>query len=98
MVLANIWYLPWQQIFRRTCNRCARRHNTFCAGSPLLECAHLLYCRSVLCPKKFPNPPQDTLFAAPIARPGDWTFDEKVADVFPGYDQTLNSGYSNIMP
>lgn len=33
--------------------------------------------------KEIPNLPQDTLFAAPIARLGDWTFDEKVADVFP---------------
>ena len=26
---------------------------------------------------------RDTLFSAPIARLGDWTFDERVAEVFP---------------
>ena len=34
MVLANIWYLPWQQIFRRTCNR-SRRDITLSAPGHL---------------------------------------------------------------
>ena len=47
--------------------------------------------------KEIPNPPQDTLFAAPIARLGDWTFDEKVADVFPDMIKRSIPGYSNII-
>ncbi|WP_025154184.1 carboxy-S-adenosyl-L-methionine synthase CmoA [Morganella morganii] len=47
--------------------------------------------------KQIPNPPQDTLFAAPIARLGDWTFDEKVADVFPDMIKRSIPGYSNII-
>ncbi|KMK17231.1 tRNA methyltransferase [Pluralibacter gergoviae] len=40
---------------------------------------------------------RDTLFSAPIARLGDWTFDEKVAEVFPDMIQRSVPGYSNII-
>lgn len=40
---------------------------------------------------------RDTLFAAPIARLGDWTFDERVAEVFPDMIQRSVPGYSNII-
>ncbi|SUG47322.1 tRNA (uridine-5-oxyacetic acid methyl ester) 34 synthase [Salmonella enterica subsp. arizonae] len=35
---------------------------------------------------------RDTLFSAPIARLGDWTFDERVAEVFPRHDSTFGAG------
>jgi len=40
---------------------------------------------------------RDTLFAAPIASLGDWTFDERVAEVFPDMIQRSVPGYSNII-
>ena len=40
---------------------------------------------------------QDKLFAAPIAQLGDWTFDDKVADVFPDMVRRSIPGYSNII-
>src|SRR5699024_1074899 len=40
---------------------------------------------------------RDTLFSAPIARLGDWTFDERVAEVFPDMIQRSIPGYSNII-
>ena len=40
---------------------------------------------------------RDTLFSAPIARLGDWTFDERVAEVFPDMIQRSVPGYSNII-
>lgn len=40
---------------------------------------------------------RDTLFSAPIASLGDWTFDEKVAEVFPDMIQRSVPGYSNII-
>ena len=40
---------------------------------------------------------RDTLFSAPIARLGDWTFDERVAEVFPDMIQRSGPGYSNII-
>ena len=39
----------------------------------------------------------DSLFAAPVAKLGDWTFDEKVAEVFPDMIQRSGPGYSNII-
>lgn len=42
-------------------------------------------------------PNRDTLFAAPIASLGDWTFDERVAEVFPDMIQRSVPGYSNII-
>ncbi len=37
---------------------------------------------------------RDTLFSAPIARLGDWTFDERVAEVFPDMIQrNLDGAY-----
>ncbi len=36
-------------------------------------------------------------FSAPIARLGDWTFDERVAEVFPDMIQRSVPGYSNII-
>lgn len=36
-------------------------------------------------------------FSAPIASPGDWTFDERVAEVFPDMIQRSVPGYSNII-
>ncbi|QBH96532.1 carboxy-S-adenosyl-L-methionine synthase CmoA [Limnobaculum zhutongyuii] len=40
---------------------------------------------------------RDTLFAAPINKLGDWTFDEQVAEVFPDMIQRSVPGYSNII-
>lgn len=40
---------------------------------------------------------RDTLFSAPIANLGDWTFDERVAEVFPDMIQRSVPGYSNII-
>ena len=40
---------------------------------------------------------QDTLFSAPIDKLGDWTFDERVAEVFPDMIQLSVTGYSNII-
>ncbi|MFN1142221.1 carboxy-S-adenosyl-L-methionine synthase CmoA [Serratia quinivorans] len=42
-------------------------------------------------------PKHDTLFSAPIAKLGDWTFDERVAEVFPDMIQRSVPGYSNII-
>lgn len=39
----------------------------------------------------------DNLFCAPIAKLGDWTFDERVAEVFPDMIQRSVPGYSNII-
>ncbi|SFM93245.1 tRNA (cmo5U34)-methyltransferase [Izhakiella capsodis] len=40
---------------------------------------------------------RDTLFSAPIAQLGDWTFDERVAEVFPDMIQRSVPGYSTII-
>ncbi|OCG26556.1 tRNA (uridine-5-oxyacetic acid methyl ester)(34) synthase TrmP [Gilliamella sp. wkB108] len=40
---------------------------------------------------------KDQLFSAPIDKLGDWTFDEKVAEVFPDMVQRSVPGYSNII-
>ncbi|KOC90791.1 carboxy-S-adenosyl-L-methionine synthase CmoA [Winslowiella iniecta] len=40
---------------------------------------------------------RDTLFSAPIAKLGDWTCDERVAEVFPDMIQRSVPGYSNII-
>ncbi|WP_313159429.1 carboxy-S-adenosyl-L-methionine synthase CmoA [Mixta calida] len=40
---------------------------------------------------------RDTLFSAPIDKLGDWTFDERVAEVFPDMIQRSVPGYSNII-
>ena len=40
---------------------------------------------------------RDQLFSAPIAKLGDWTFDERVAEVFPDMIQRSVPGYSNII-
>lgn len=40
---------------------------------------------------------RDTLFSTPIQKLGDWTFDEKVAEVFPDMVQRSIPGYSNII-
>jgi tRNA (cmo5U34)-methyltransferase len=40
---------------------------------------------------------QDKLFSAPIEKLGDWTFDERVAEVFPDMIQRSIPGYSNII-
>ncbi|NIH15946.1 carboxy-S-adenosyl-L-methionine synthase CmoA [Serratia symbiotica] len=42
-------------------------------------------------------PNHDTLFSAPIAKLGDWTFDERVAEVLPDMIQRSVPGYSNII-
>ncbi|MBJ7220597.1 MULTISPECIES: carboxy-S-adenosyl-L-methionine synthase CmoA [unclassified Brenneria] len=42
-------------------------------------------------------PNRDLLFSAPIANLGDWTFDERVAEVFPDMVQRSVPGYSNII-
>ncbi|MFC3395794.1 carboxy-S-adenosyl-L-methionine synthase CmoA [Brenneria rubrifaciens] len=42
-------------------------------------------------------PNHDMLFSVPIANLGDWTFDERVADVFPDMIQRSVPGYSNII-
>ncbi len=46
-------------------------------------------------PTVMPN--RDTLFSAPIDKLGDWTFDERVAEVFPDMIQRSVPGYSNII-
>lgn len=40
---------------------------------------------------------RDTLFSVPISELGDWTFDDKVADVFPDMIKRSVPGYSNII-
>nr|MBP8270118.1 methyltransferase domain-containing protein [Aeromonas sp.] len=40
---------------------------------------------------------KDQIFAAPIARLGDFCFDEQVVDVFPDMIQRSVPGYSNII-
>ena len=40
------------------------------------------------------EPQRDSLFAAPIAKLGDWTFDEKVAEVFP--DMNMEFGNNTV--
>ena len=40
---------------------------------------------------------RDTLFSAPVDNLGDWTFDERVAEVFPDMIQRSVPGYSNII-
>ncbi|MGF1714083.1 carboxy-S-adenosyl-L-methionine synthase CmoA [Photobacterium chitinilyticum] len=40
---------------------------------------------------------QDNIFAAPIEKLGDFTFDERVAEVFPDMIQRSVPGYSNII-
>jgi len=40
---------------------------------------------------------KDLLFSAPIESLGDWTFDDKVAEVFPDMIQRSIPGYSNII-
>lgn len=40
---------------------------------------------------------KDSLFSAPIEHLGDWTFDDKVAEVFPDMIQRSVPGYSNII-
>ena len=40
---------------------------------------------------------RDTLFSAPIDKLGDWTFDERVAEVYPDMIQRSVSGYSTII-
>ncbi|MGL5433491.1 MAG: carboxy-S-adenosyl-L-methionine synthase CmoA, partial [Plesiomonas shigelloides] len=39
---------------------------------------------------------RDTIFSAPIAQLGDFSFDERVAEVFPDMIQRSVPGYSNI--
>ena len=39
----------------------------------------------------------DNIFAAPIDKIGDFTFDERVAEVFPDMIQRSVPGYSNII-
>lgn len=43
------------------------------------------------------KPKKDSLFATPISSLGDWTFDDKVAEVFPDMIQRSVPGYSNII-
>lgn len=40
---------------------------------------------------------RDTLFSTPVSRLGDWTFDERVAEVFPDMIQRSVPGYSSIL-
>ena len=40
---------------------------------------------------------RDNIFAAPIDKLGDFTFDENVAEVFPDMIQRSVPGYSNII-
>lgn len=40
---------------------------------------------------------RDTLLSTPIAKLGDWSFDERVAEVFPDMLQRSIPGYSNII-
>lgn len=48
-------------------------------------------------PERRLQPQRDNLFAMPIAKLGDWTFDEQVADVFPDMIQRSVPGYANII-
>lgn len=48
-------------------------------------------------PITFMSIKKDQLFMAPIEKLGDWTFDEKVAEVFPDMVQRSVPGYSNII-
>ena len=48
-------------------------------------------------PITFMDTKKDQLFATPIDKLGDWTFDEKVAEVFPDMVQRSVPGYSNII-
>ncbi|MGX9418348.1 carboxy-S-adenosyl-L-methionine synthase CmoA [Vibrio sp. RC27] len=41
--------------------------------------------------------PKDTIYSAPINKMGDFTFDERVAEVFPDMIQRSVPGYSNII-
>ncbi|MDF7667640.1 carboxy-S-adenosyl-L-methionine synthase CmoA [Orbaceae bacterium ESL0727] len=43
------------------------------------------------------NTKKDSLFSVPINKLGDWTFDEKVAEVFPDMVQRSVPGYANII-
>lgn len=40
---------------------------------------------------------KDTLFAEPLSNPGDWIFDQQVANVFPDMVQRSIPGYSSII-
>lgn len=42
-------------------------------------------------------PERDTLFCTPVSQLGDWTFDERVAEVFPDMIQRSVPGYSSIL-
>ncbi|WP_428775649.1 carboxy-S-adenosyl-L-methionine synthase CmoA [Vibrio sp.] len=44
-----------------------------------------------------PKSNKDTIFSAPINKIGDFTFDERVAEVFPDMIQRSVPGYSNII-
>lgn len=46
---------------------------------------------------KHDNRTRDTLFSAPIEKLGDWTFDDRVAEVFPDMIERSVPGYSNII-
>lgn len=48
-------------------------------------------------PITFMDIKKDQLFSTPIEKLGDWTFDEKVAEVFPDMVQRSVPGYSNII-
>ncbi|WP_202112662.1 carboxy-S-adenosyl-L-methionine synthase CmoA [Gilliamella sp. Pas-s95] len=48
-------------------------------------------------PISFMDTKKDQLFSTPIDKLGDWTFDEKVAEVFPDMVQRSVPGYSNII-
>ena len=50
-----------------------------------------------IAPICFMNIKKDQLFSTPIDKLGDWTFDEKVAEVFPDMVQRSVPGYSNII-
>ena len=51
----------------------------------------------LIAPICFMNIKKDQLFSTPIDKLGDWTFDEKVAEVFPDMVQRSVPGYSNII-
>ncbi|CDL84485.1 carboxy-S-adenosyl-L-methionine synthase CmoA [Xenorhabdus szentirmaii] len=44
-----------------------------------------------------PHNQRDSLFSAPITNLGDWSFDERVAEVFPDMVKRSIPGYSNII-
>ncbi|PHM27734.1 carboxy-S-adenosyl-L-methionine synthase CmoA [Xenorhabdus budapestensis] len=44
-----------------------------------------------------PHNQRDSLFSTPIAKLGDWSFDERVAEVFPDMVKRSIPGYSNII-